>query len=182
MKKAYVTYHFEEMARPFRLFKDMMLLKSHYKHRLLADKFLIRQNADGLLTSASNSIGLVTNLYDAATGWLDASRGEHAKHSNRVSVWSCWQCSRTTLLVVYFDRNSSALKLEKVSAMNLSQTHRSFRRMTCRNNMRDCVGVVDLVKNEATIIDLDRFRWNDKVSPVATVVVRYDGALHVDCE
>ena len=87
-----------------------------------------------------------------------------------------------TLLVVYFDRNSSALKLEKVSAMNLSQTHRSFRRMTCRNNMCDCVGVVDLVKNEATIIDLDRFRWNDKVSPVATVVVRYDGALHVDCE
>ena len=87
-----------------------------------------------------------------------------------------------SLLVVYFDRNSSALKLEKVLAMNLSQTHRSFRRMTCRNNMRDCVGVVDLVKNEATIIDLDRFRWNDKVSPVATVVVRYDGALHVDCE
>ena len=32
-------------------------------------------DADGLLTSASNSIGLVTNLYDAATGWLDASYG-----------------------------------------------------------------------------------------------------------
>ena len=32
-------------------------------------------DADGLLTSASNSSGVVANLYDAATGWLDASKG-----------------------------------------------------------------------------------------------------------
>ena len=32
-------------------------------------------DADGLLVSASNAVGFVTNLYDAATGWLDASCG-----------------------------------------------------------------------------------------------------------
>ena len=32
-------------------------------------------DADGLLTSASNVVGMVTNCYDAATGWLDASGG-----------------------------------------------------------------------------------------------------------
>ena len=32
-------------------------------------------DADGLLVSASNSIGVVTNLYDASTGWRDASQG-----------------------------------------------------------------------------------------------------------
>ena len=32
-------------------------------------------DADGLLVSASNALGMVTNLYDAATGWLDASKG-----------------------------------------------------------------------------------------------------------
>lgn len=84
-----------------------------------------------------------------------------------------------TLLVVYFDSRSSTLKLEKVPAKNSSQTHWSFRRLTGRNDMRDCVGVVDLAENKATIIDLDRFRWNDKASPVATVVVKYDGALYV---
>ena len=32
-------------------------------------------DADGLLTSASNSVGVVSNEYDAATGWLVSSRG-----------------------------------------------------------------------------------------------------------
>ena len=30
---------------------------------------------DGLLTSASNAVGVVSNAYDAATGWLTSSRG-----------------------------------------------------------------------------------------------------------
>ena len=30
---------------------------------------------DGLLTSASNAVGIVSNAYDAATGWLASSRG-----------------------------------------------------------------------------------------------------------
>lgn len=32
-------------------------------------------DGDGLLTSAANAAGLVSNVYDAATGWLDASCG-----------------------------------------------------------------------------------------------------------
>ena len=32
-------------------------------------------DADGLLTSASNSVGVVSNEYDTATGWLVSTRG-----------------------------------------------------------------------------------------------------------
>ena len=32
-------------------------------------------DGDGLLTSASNAVGVVTNVYDAATGWLASTRG-----------------------------------------------------------------------------------------------------------
>ena len=41
----------------------------------LDDTFRFGYDGDGLLTSAANAAGLVSNIYDAATGWLDVSCG-----------------------------------------------------------------------------------------------------------
>ena len=50
---------------------DANLASTAYPDETLAFTY----DGDGLRTSASNSVGVVTNEYDAATGWLVSSRG-----------------------------------------------------------------------------------------------------------
>ena len=57
---------------------------------------------DGLVTSASNAAGTVTNVHDAATGWLDVSRGADGtevsyRHSDGGAVTSVTTVAGTTV-------------------------------------------------------------------------------------
>ena len=59
-------------------------------------------DGDGLMTSAESAAGLVSNAYDAATGWLDASRGADGRwvryiRSDGGAVTACVSVAGTAL-------------------------------------------------------------------------------------